>query len=177
MEPAGGVHQHHIGIPGLGGRHGVENHGGRVGPLLLLDDVHPRPVSPDGELVGSGGPEGVGGAEKYLFPLPPELMADLADGGGFAHPVHPDKQHHRGLGGQVQGQLPGAEGVGDDPDHYLPGPLHGLDPLRTYPAAQLLHQLQGDVHAGVRQNQRLLQLVVEVVGELRAEAGENVDLF
>ena len=104
-------------------------------------------------------------------------MADLADGGGLAHPVYPDEQHHGGLGGQVQRRVPGAEGVGDHPDHHPTGPLHRLDPLRLYPAAQLLHQLQGHVHAGVRQNQRLLQLVVKVVGELRAEAGENVDLF
>ena len=94
-----------------------------------------------------------------------------------AQNVHPDEQHHRGPGGQVQGGVAHGHGVGDDPDHAGAGLLQGLDALLLHPAAQLGHQLQGGVHPRVGQDEGLLQLVVEVVVQLRAEAGEQVDLF
>ena len=177
MEPAGGVDEHHIGPSGLGGRGGVKDHGGGVGPLVLLDDLHTGALGPDGQLLGGGGTEGVGGTQQNLFPLIFELMADLADGGGLAHAVDSDKQYHGGLGGQIQGGLTHGHGIGDHPAHALPGLFHGLDVLLPHPAPQLLHQFQGGIHTGIRQDEGLLQLIIEVVGELGTKVGKNIDLL
>ena len=177
METARRIHQHHVRVPGLGRSGRVEDHSGGVGPLVLLDDLHPGPVRPDGQLVGGGSPEGVGGTEQHLFPLLAQLMADLADGGGLTHPVHSDEQDHRRAGGEVQRRLPHVHHVGDASAHAGARLLHRLDVLVPHPAAQFLHQLQSGVHPCVRQNQGLLQLVVKVVGEFRTEAGKDVDLF
>ena len=177
MQPPGGVHKHHVALPGLGGAHSVKDYGGGVGPLVLLDDIHPSPVGPDGQLLGGGGPEGIRGAEEDLLSLLSELMADLADGGSLTHPIHSNKQYHRGGGGQVQSRTPGVHGLSDDLDHGGAGLLHGLNPLLPHPAAQRLHQFQGHVHPSIGQDEGLLQLVVEVVRQLRAETGKNVDFF
>ena len=173
MQPPGGVHQNHVGVPGLGGGCGVKDHGGGVRPLVLFDDVHAGPVGPYGQLVGGGGTEGVSGTEEFGA----QLAADLSDGGGLAHPVHPDEQHHRGPGGQIQSGVPHGHGVSDAAAHTGPRLLHRLDVLLLHPAAQLLHKLQGGVHPRVRQDQGLLQFVVKVVGEFRAEIGKNIDFF
>ena len=163
VQPPGGVHKHHVALPGLGGTHSVKDYGGGVGPLVLLDDIHPSPVGPDGQLLGGGGPEGIRGAEEDLLSLLSELMADLADGGSLTHPIHSNKQYHRGGGGQVQSRTPGVHGLSDDLDHGGAGLLHGLNPLLPHPAAQRLHQFQGHVHPSIGQDEGLLQLVVEAV--------------
>ena len=107
------------------------------------------------------------GGEKHR--VPPVAAAQLH---------HPPPRFHQG------GHVPGKWGgfFRTHPVFVILVPVSGvvhriLHDVGIQRPLQLLHQLQGDVHAGVRQNQRLLQLVIEVVRQLRAEAGENVDLF
>ena len=132
---------------GLGGGQGVVYHGGGIRPLVLLDDVHPRPLGPDGELLRRRRPEGVPGAQQHLFALPLPPGGQLADGGGLAHPVHPDEQHHGGGVHHVHGQVPGGEVLRQDVPHTLAGSLDVLDLLRLTAAFQLLHRLQGGLRA------------------------------
>ena len=140
MQPPGGVNQHHIRLPRLGCAGGVEHHGGGVCPLVLLDDLHSGPVGPDGQLLRSGGPEGIGRAEDDPLAFVLQLGTDFSDGRGLAHAVHPDKQGHGGLSRQVQPHLTHSQRLGNDVSHQLPGPFHCFDALLPGPAAQLLHQ-------------------------------------
>ena len=137
--------------------------------LVLADELHAAALAPDLELVGSGGPEGVGGGHQHPAALPLHPGGQLADGGGLAHAVDADEQGHRRGGVQPQLRLPHLEHVGEHLAQARPRPLHVLDLLRLHPAAQLLHGLHGGVHPHVAQNQRLFQLVVEVVVQLSGE--------
>ena len=106
VEAAGGVAQHHVRAPGLGGLKGVEEHRAGVGPLVLAHQLTAGALRPDLQLVRRSGPEGVRGAQQHPLALALELMGQLADGRGLAHAVDADEQHHGGLRGQVQSRVP-----------------------------------------------------------------------
>ena len=176
VEPSGGVHQDDVAVPGLGGAHRVKDHRGGVGTFVLLDDLHPRPLGPDGELVGGGGPEGVAGAEEDLLPLSLQGGGQFADGGGLAHAVDPDEEDHRGAGGEVQALVSHCQHVLEHPAQTVPHLLLVLELLALHPALELLHRLEGGVHTHVGQDEGLLQLIVKVVVD-GGEARKDVQLF
>ena len=173
MEPPGGVAQHHVHVPGLGCLEGVKEHGAGVCSLVLADQLAPGPLCPDLQLIGSSSPDGVRRAQQHTLALTFELVGQLSDGGGFAHAVDADEKYHAGCGGEIQGRVPHRDHLRQDlpkrglylflvPEHLLPDPL-----------AQLLHCLQGGVHAQIRQNQRLFQLLEKGLVRL-GEAGKQI---
>ena len=166
MQPSRRVAQHHVHMTCLGGLQGVEQHGAGIGALVLADDVHTGAVGPDLQLVGGGGAEGISGAQQHLLALRLQLGGQLADGRGLAHAVDADEQHDAGGGGQVQGGVAHLQLLRQDGPQgvlHLVGP--GQQPL-LHLFAQLLHRVGGGIHAHVRQDQRLLQLVVKFVVQL-----------
>ena len=92
MEPSRRVAQHHVHVTGLGGLQRVEQHGARVGALVLADNIHTGAVCPDLQLVGSGGTERITGTQQYLLALTLVAGGQLADGRGFAHAIHANHQ-------------------------------------------------------------------------------------
>ena len=176
MQAAGGVHQDHVGLSGPGGVHGVKDHGGRVGPLPVLDDVHLCPVGPDGQLVGGSGPEGVSRGQKHPVPLVLQKVCQLADGSGLPHPVDPDHQDHRGLAGQVQARLSHGKHLHQNLPQAGLHLLRVLELALLHPAAQLLHRLHGGVHAHVGEDQGLFQLLEKLLVHGK-KAGEDAQLL
>ena len=94
---AGGVGQHEFDIAGLGGGHRVKDHAAGVGAGLGVDEFGPAALAPQLQLVNGGGAEGVAGGQQHLAALPHQARGQLADGGGFAHPVHAHKEVDRGV--------------------------------------------------------------------------------
>ncbi len=88
-------------------------------------------------------------------------------------PLTPMNSTTTGRGGQIQRRVPHGDHLRQDL------PQGGLDLLLVpelflaHPGAQLLHRLQGGVHAQIRQDQRLLQFLEKGLVRLR-KAGEEV---
>ena len=163
MQAAGGIDNDHVGPTGLGGTEAVIHHGGRVAALLMADDVSPGALRPDAQLLGSGGAEGVPGAEQDALALGLQLGGNLADGGGFAHSVDAHHQDDRGLGVQLEGGIPHVQQLCQQRDETGTG----LIPLAEAPLpghfAHGLHHVGGGGGAHIRQHQKLLQLLIEIL--------------
>ena len=85
VQTTGGVDDQHVDVAGLGGFAGVVSDRRRVGPHLLLHDLHADPIGPDRELIDGGGAEGVAGAHHHLLVhLILQQPGELGDAGGFA---------------------------------------------------------------------------------------------
>ena len=63
MDAARGVDEEDVALLGLERLGGVEDDGGRVGPVGALDDGNAEPLAPERELFLGRGPEGIGGGE------------------------------------------------------------------------------------------------------------------
>jgi hypothetical protein len=94
VEASGGVNDEHIGVARFGGLERVEEDCRRVGALFLLDKRDARSFSPDSELVGGGGAEGVGGADQNVVAFGLDALREFADGCRLAHSVDADDHHH-----------------------------------------------------------------------------------
>ena len=142
---------------------------------MLLDDVHPGPLRPDGKLIGGGGPEGISGAQQHPLALALPAGGQLSDGGGLAHAVDADEQHHSGGAAHIHPGVAHREDFGQNFLHAGLGPIGVLDLIALAPLLKLLHGLHGGLRPHIRHDQRLLQLVVEVVIQF-GKAVENSDL-
>ena len=171
MEPSGGVAQHHIHVPGLGGLQCVKQHGAGVRALVLPDDLASGPLCPDLQLVGGGGAEGIGGAQHHPFALLFQAGGDLSDGGGLAHTVDADEDADAGLRVQLHCGVSHLHLRHQDLPQALPDGLLALQMLFTNLGAQLLHGVRGSVHAKICHDEGLLQLLEEGLVRL-GEAGE-----
>ena len=142
----------------------------------MADDVHLRPVGPDGQLVGGGGAEGIPRSQQDPVALVLQEIRQLADGGGLAHAVDADHQDHGGLVRQVQVRGPHVQHLHQDLPQAGLDLLRLLDLVGLHPLPQGLHGLQGRVHAHVGEDEVFLQLLKKIFvhGE---EAGEDVQLF
>ena len=173
MEPSGGVDQDHVHIPGLGGLDAVKDHAGRVGSLMLADNIRPGPPCPDLQLVRSRRPEGVARHHQDFLALFHQPGSQLADGGSLAHAVDADDQDHAGPGGQVQFRRTYVQHLRQDVLQGVLGLLGGFQVVLPNPLAEPLHGLAGGLHPQVRQDEALLQLVVKIVVQL-GKAGKHL---
>ncbi len=163
MKAAGGVAQHHVHVPGLGGLEGVEQHGAGIGALVLADDVHPSAVCPDLQLIGGGGAEGIRRAQQHLLALPFQPVGQLADGRGLAHAVDADHKHHGGGVLHVQGRIAHVQAFAQNIPQGALDLIAGHIHLLIGSLLQLLHRVLGQLHAHVGQDKGFLQIVVKVV--------------
>src|SRR5205085_895714 len=85
-----GVNDEHVGAARLRRSKGVEEDSRGVCALLLLYERDAGALGPDGELVGGGGAEGVGGADENVVALGLDALRELADGRGLADAVDAD---------------------------------------------------------------------------------------
>ena len=93
MQAAGGVDNDDVHAARLCRLNGVEHHGGGVGALLVLDDLHAGALRPDGELVGGRCAERVRRREEHTVALLLELGGKLADRRRLADAVDADDEH------------------------------------------------------------------------------------
>ena len=174
MQTPGGVDQYHVGAVGLGRGERVEGHRRGVGTHLLADHRRSGAVGPHLQLVDGRGAERVRRADPDLAARLGELCREFADGGGLAGAVDAHDHHHVGLA------------------------LGGVQPEMFRRAVRILHQrrdflaqnrlqfrgahvfvlrhalldaaddLHGGLHAHVRRDQHLLEVVQHVGVDRRA---------
>ena len=178
MEAAGSVAQHHIHPSCLGSLQGVEQHRAGVSPLVLAHKFAAGPLRPDLQLVRRCGPEGVRRAEEDPLALAFQLIAQFADGRGLAYAVDADEQHHSRPGREIQLRAAHVHLLSQNVPEGGLDRLLVLELLLPDPRAEFFHGVQRRVHAQVRQDQRLLQLLEKGLVRL-GEAGEEIcgDLF
>ena len=111
VEAARGIDDDGVGVPALGSGESVEYDGGRVGALLVGDDVGADAVAPRFELFDRRGTEGVGSGDDGGAALLLVGVGELSDGRRFAGAVDAEDKDHGGLG--RRGMRAGA-GVGPE---------------------------------------------------------------
>ena len=165
MQASGGIADNHISAPALAGVDGVKHHRSRVAALLVADQLGTGTVCPDCQLFRCRRTEGIRCCQQHLLALTPEISRHLADGGGLAHAVDADHQHHRGLGGEIQRALLPHQAGDDLPQ--LSDDLRGLgDAGMAYPVPELVHDAHGHIGAHIAHDECFFQLVKEVLVHL-----------
>ena len=81
-----------------GGRNGVEDDGGRIAALFVLDDAHFCAICPNGKLIARRRAEGIRRGNGNALFLPHEIIRHLADGRRFPHAVYPYEHDNAGIG-------------------------------------------------------------------------------
>ena len=111
LQASGRVHQHEVETLGLGGADRIEHHRRRIGiGRGIGHDRDPTAVAPDPHLLNGRGPKGVGSGDQAAVATAGGQVGQLAQGGGFADPIHPHQQpdvEPVALGGE-QGTATGA---------------------------------------------------------------------
>ena len=74
---------------------GIVSHGGRIGPLISLDDLATEALAPDGQLLDGGSAEGIAGGDQDRFAVVLEAFGEFGDGSRFAGAVDA-ANHHNG---------------------------------------------------------------------------------
>ena len=174
VQPAGGVHDQHVELPGLGLLAGVVGHAGRVAALLVLDDLAAEPLAPDGQLLDGGRPEGVAGRHHHLLAFFLAAPGQLGDGRRLARAVDAGHHDHRRPGRVVVQPALGASS--SVLELLLDERLHVAgDFLVQERLADALDDLGGGGGADVGQVEPFLQLVEEVAIDPAAQAEQRGD--
>ena len=160
VQAAGGVDKNDIGPLGNGAFNGVEGDGGRVRARGLLHNLRTGTLRPHGELLHGRSAEGIRRSNHHLFPLPFQQGRELADGGGFPHPIDPHDQHHVGLLAKVEGLH--RTFVRTDQVRYLVPDnggklLHVHVLVLLHPLLYVVDELEGGIYPHIRTEQSLLQ--------------------
>lgn len=176
LQAARGIHEHGVDAFLLAGLNRIKGDRSGVGAFLLgTHRLHAHAVTPGGQLLRSGGAEGIGGAQNQGLTVRNHHAGNLTDGRGLTHAVHANDQHHAGVA-VATGGLQLAVHVGADNLHELFAEhlLHGGGVARTLNAHALLqglNQAGGRLGAEVGEQQGLFNFVPDVLVD--AVAGEQ----
>ena len=171
MKPSGGINQHNIGALCNGRLDGIESHGSRVGPHLLLDDIDTRTLSPDCKLLDRRSPEGISSPENDLFPLSPQRRRKLADGSGLPHSVDAYDHDHIRFFAEIE-RLHGlcaihVEHLAD----FLAEDIHKFIFRHEFVALdtvfQVIDNFQRGIYAHIRSNQSLFNGIKNIIANAR----------
>src|SRR6266542_1059185 len=160
VEPPRGVTNNDVEAFALRPFDGIEDHGRGISSLFAFHHRHSGALSPDLQLLGGGGAEGVAGRQQHLLAVAGPARRQLADGSGLADAVDVDGEDHT---------RPGAPDV--ERTRFLLRPRQ--DGLRL--AAD-----DGPHRVGVLElvaRQRLLDRLEQLVGRLGADVRRKQDLF
>ena len=161
MQPAGRIHNQHVGAPCLAGVVRVISHGAGVGPGLVADYFYAHPVTEDFELLLGGGAEGVCGAEDDFLAVPGKVIGELGNAGGLADAVNSDHQNH----------------VGRIAGHIL-APGSGRGAGIQFPSQRILEKGEGRVRIVYALAANLLpEFFDDAQGGLNANIGGDQDFF
>ena len=177
MEPTGRIAEHHVVSVLAGVGDPVEDHRGRVSPLAAKVNVTADAPRPHVQLLPGGGAEGVARDEQHLATLGHVARGELPKGGGLAHAVHPDHQEYvrwgldreGGGGAALAGRLEHVERrvVDDGPDRVGVCHLGAIEHPRD-----AVEEFLGGLGPDVGREQHLLDVILEVVGDLGLAADE-----
>ena len=164
-----------VGAARLAGDDRVEGDAGRVA-ALLRDDLDLRsirlagPHRPCHELLARRGAECVGGGQQHLAVGVHQVARQLADGRRLAGAVDA-ADHHHGRHGFADHEvaLERQQQLGEDPGQQLAHRLRVTELQAGDAPAQLVEQPDGRLGAGVGLQQRRLEVLVELVGQLGAD--------
>ena len=176
LQAARGIHEHGVDAFLLAGLNRIKGDRSGVGAFLLgTHRLHAHAVTPGGQLLRSGGAEGIGGAQEQGLTVSDHHASNLADGRGLTHAVHANDQHHAGVA-VTAGGLQLAVHVGANNLHELLTEhlLHGGRVARTLNAhalLQRLHQAGSRLGTQVGKQQGLFNFVPDVLVD--AVAGEQ----
>src|SRR5690606_32941960 len=135
----------------------------------------PGALTPQLQLLGRGGAEGVGGGQDDLLPRTGVAGGELADGGGLAGPVHPRDQPHGGaLGTAVEPAVNDRQLQPQDlleQRERLGARAHAL---LAAAVAQTLDQLQGSLDPHISGDQGFLELLPDLVVQAASEDAGDV---
>src|SRR5690606_37347076 len=93
---------------------GFEHDAAGVGSVLAVNHLAADALTPDFQLLHSGGPEGVTRREHANFPLRPQLRCQLANCGGLASSVDTHQHHDRWLLLELEGTRLALDGQNPD---------------------------------------------------------------
>ena len=172
VQAAGRIHDDDVRIFCLGGGDGVEHDGGRIAPLLVLDDTYLGAVRPDGELVRRRRAEsicrGEGNALFFLY----EIIGELADGRRLADAVDAHQHEYGGILYIRHFRL--VEDVLDDVLQQIDDVLLVLELFAAGLLADLPDDLLGGGDGDVGGNEDLLQFVIKIVADAPSKTGRPV---
>ena len=173
LQAAGGIHKEDVHLFGQGAIHGFVGHGGRIGTGGAGMEERAHALGPDLQLLDGRRTEGVGRGDHDLFALHAGTMGQLGDGGGLAHAVDADEEHHFGRvhGADATRQTEDLVHFGHEQAAYV---FHAGHVLLAGPFTQTLHQLQRRFVAQVSHDEELFQFFPETFVEFAVAAEQAV---
>ena len=172
MQAACGVGNDHVIAAGRGALDRVKNDGGRVGAHAGLHQRHTGAVSPEFQLLTGGSAESIARCQHDAAALLFVQACQLGDRGRLAHTVDADDQNDSGLAVQLH-RVAGGQLLTDDAAQGVQRLLPGLEVLFLDLIVQLIHKAHGAGGADVGQNELFLELVVQIIVDLRV--GQRID--
>ena len=179
MQTSGRVDQNHVGAAGFGRTDAVIDDSRRVASLLVADEIRSRTLRPDAKLLRRRGTEGIARTEHDLLAGINQLVCEFSDGSGLADTVDAHHQDNGRPGGQLQLRVAHIQKSGQDFDEALAGFFSlAVTVLPGFPAHEIVHTLRR-FHSGVREDQHLFQVLVEVlaVGGIALKQLFQIDLL
>ena len=167
------IDEHHIGIVGNGRTDRIISHRGRIATHLLLHYWHTNTFAPDTELLNGSCTECIGSTKIDLLTSLLELIGQLADGGGLSHTIHTHNEYHVGL---MVGRQLEAFGIVRVVLCQQVGNLFTQDAIEfccinifiaSHTSFNLLDNLQGCIHAHIRGDEHLFEIVQDLIVDFR----------
>ena len=174
MEAPGGVDEHELGAAPLGLLDHLVAHARGVGAALARHHVDARALAPDLELLDGGRAEGVGAADEAARAGLTGAPGELAHRGRLAGPVDADEQDAaRKVGEGVA--LGGGELRGETAGQRVAKLVGTGEVLARRLLAQVVGHAHGDLGAHVTHDERVLEVLPEVLVDLAAHVEDLVD--
>ena len=172
MQTSGGVGNDHVVAAGVGALDGVEDDRRRVRAHAGLDQRHAGALGPELQLLTGGGAEGIARCQHDAASLLFVQAGQLGNRRGLADAVDADDQNDGGLAVQIH-RVAGGQLLADDAAQRVQRLLTGFQVFFLDLVVQLVHQTHGAGGADVGQNELFLELVVQIIVDLRV--GQRID--
>ena len=167
MQATGGIHDQDVGASCLRRLHGIVNDRSRIGAVLVAYHRNADSLAPGLDLLRGGGAEGIARGQHHSVLLSLQLIGKLGDTGSLANAVDAYDQVDRdGRGLRKDQRLRISQQDFELFFEGVPQLATAREMLRLSALAQRLYELLGRLHADVAANQRLLQLVPELLRDV-----------
>ena len=174
MQAAGRVDEDELGAAALRLLHDVVADARRVGAALARDHVDARALAPHLELLDGGGAEGVGAADQAARAGVAGAPGELAHRRGLARAVDAHEEHAaREVGERVA--LGRGELLGEAARQGVAQLLCAGEVLARGLLAQVVGHAHGHLGAHVAHDERVLEVLPEVLVDLAAHVEDLVD--
>ena len=167
LQTPGGIGNQHINMARLRRLNGVENHRSGIGAGVLGDHRDIVTLPPDLQLFYRRRTEGIPRRQHHRFALLLKLTRQLADGGGFPHPVHADHQNNKWrFAFNVQRRIHFGENLTHLFFQQAVQRLRIAQLLTAGTLSEVSNDLAGGLHPDISDQQLLFQLFKQIVVDL-----------